>query len=80
MTKLFYILIVSLLFTACTGDAFNQTKCMSSVQAKHPGAIIFAIPKQDYKFIVIDSVNVMYVETLSGKTSDITASIIISKH
>ena len=78
--KLFIIIafIVSLL-SACSGDAFDNTKLAITLEKKFPNSVVYHIDKHDYEFIVVDSSkNVHYIKMM-GKVDDITTDYIVAR-
>lgn len=73
-----YLVIAAGFFTSCKSDATDKVKCYEQVQIKYPSATIFALPKNDYKYVVVDTCGkVMYVETMDNKTPNVTMEIVI---
>jgi hypothetical protein len=74
--KTFAILFV-LLICGCGGD-FNNAKCLQGVQEHYPYATVFTLPRENYKFIVVDTCGeVRYVEVMKG-WEEITTNVKIS--
>lgn len=80
LTKAFFILLVSgWLFSSCDDNGAADTlKCYEQVQKKYPKSTIFPLPKDKYKYVVVDSIgNIMYVETMDGKSPNVTSEVFI---
>lgn len=73
-----YLVLAAGFLVSCNSDASDKLKCYEQVQIKYPEATIFALPKNDYKYIVVDTCGkVMYVETMDNKTPNVTAEIVV---
>lgn len=80
-TAIYLFLVLTTGFLTSCGEAYDKAKCYESVQSRYPKATIFQLPRDDFKYIVIDTCgNVMYVETLDNKTTKITSEIIVKNY
>jgi len=70
-----YLVLATFLFASCGGSTDKQ-KCYNSVKEMFPNAEVFAPHEgSNTKFIVVDSVNIYFVETMSlasPKVTDVT--------
>ena len=79
LIKYGFIALVSCFSLSCNQDATNPLKCYLKVKEKHNNSIIFPIPNEKYKFIVVDTCGkVTYVETLDSDTPDVSNEIVVN--
>lgn len=68
-------LVVGIIGTlSCNDDAYNQDKCLESVQKKYPKDKIYLIPGEKYTFIVQDSTHLYFVKTMDPNSTEVTGS------
>jgi hypothetical protein len=71
-------LLVGLVATSCCNSgAYDTEACLKSVQDKYINAHVFNVPNEVYSFVVIDGPTVIWAETLSSSSSEVTKSTII---